>query len=151
MDTGPPAPRPELAVGGVCLQGSQLLLVRRGRGAAVGLWSLPGGRVEHGETLADALIREMAEETGLRVEVGQLCGVAERLLPEAHYVILDYWVHAVGGHARAGDDAAELRWLTRAELDDWQGRGRLVPRLMRFLQEHGVWDALGHSTVVQTR
>lgn len=126
-------PRPEVAVGAVAVRNGRLLVVRRGRGVATGRWSLPGGRVERDETLAAAVRRELAEETGLDVTVGQLCGIAERISDQAHYVILDYWVRAAG-EAVAGDDAAEVAWVDRAELAELD----LVDGLMEFLQVNGV-------------
>ena len=126
-------PRPEVAVGGVCVRDGRLLLVRRGRGVAVGRWSLPGGRVEPGELLAAAVRRELREETGLDVEVGALCGLAERISDRAHYVILDFWADA-SGTAVAGDDAAAVCWADRALLAELD----LVDGLWRFLDEHGV-------------
>jgi len=78
--------------------------------------------------------REVSEETGLACEVEELCGVAERRFPGAHYVILDYWVRLGAGDPVAGDDAAEVRWATAADL----GRLELVDGLGEFLDEHGV-------------
>lgn len=126
-------PRPEVAVGGVCVRDGRLLVVQRGRGVATGRWSLPGGRVEPGETLATAVSRELREETGLDVEVGPLCGIAERISERAHYVILDYWVSA-SGTATAGDDAAAVAWVDRAGLDALD----LVDGLIEFLTTNGV-------------
>jgi ADP-ribose pyrophosphatase YjhB (NUDIX family) len=94
--------------------------------------------VEHGEALADAVARELREETGLAVSVGELCGVAERFLGDVHYVILDYWVTAPTGEAVAGDDAVDIAWAGR---DDLHGLP-LVPLLEDFLAEHGVLDRL---------
>ncbi|MDP8970267.1 MAG: NUDIX domain-containing protein [Actinomycetota bacterium] len=137
MPANPPI-RPEIAVGAVCIRDRRLLLVRRARGVAVGVWSLPGGRVEPGETLAEAVVRELREETGLSGVVGPLCGIAERLADDHHYVILDYWVGVGAGDAAAADDAADLRWASRADLDHLD----LVPRLKEFLTEHRVLDRL---------
>jgi 8-oxo-dGTP diphosphatase len=130
---------PQLAVGAVCVSGGRLLLVRRGRGVAVGRWSLPGGRVEPGELLRDAVARELAEETGLEGTVGALVGIAERVGEGHHYVILDYAVTVADGQLPvAGDDAADVRWAGRSELAELA----LVDRLVEFLDEHGVLERL---------
>jgi ADP-ribose pyrophosphatase YjhB (NUDIX family) len=131
------APRPEVAVGVVCVRDGHLLLVRRGRGVAVGRWSLPGGRVEPGETLEAAVRRELREETGLDVTVGRLCGIAERISERAHYVILDFWATA-SGVAAAGDDADDVAWVDR---DGLAALG-LVDGLWAFLDDHEVLDRL---------
>ena len=128
-----PAPRPEIAVGAVCVRDGRLLVVRRGRGLGAGRWSLPGGRVESGETLAAAVRRELREETSLAVSVGALCGIAERISDRAHYVIVDYWVRAEGT-AVAGDDAAEVAWVDRRGLEALH----LVDGLWDFLADHDV-------------
>ena len=129
----PSPPRPEIAVGAVIVSDGRLLLVRRARGVGAGRWSLPGGRVEPGEPLATALAREIREETGLDAHIGPLCGVAERIGDQAHYVILDYWA-TVDGTPVAGDDAAAVTWADRDELD----RLDLVEHLVEFLDAHGV-------------
>src|SRR3989442_2608569 len=83
----------EVAVGAVVQRGDEILLVRRGRGTAVGQWAIPGGRVEFGEGLKTAVAREVREETGLEVRVGRFLGWAERMGDDPgpyHYVILDF-------------------------------------------------------------
>lgn len=128
----------EVAVGAVCVQAGRLLLVKRGRGAAVGQWAVPGGRVESGESLADAVRRELREETGLDGTVGPLCGIARRQADGHCFLILDYWVDVAPGDACAGDDADDVVWASRADLD----RLELVPLLLGFLVDHGVVDQL---------
>jgi ADP-ribose pyrophosphatase YjhB (NUDIX family) len=97
--------------------GGRLLVICRGRPPGAGLWSLPGGRVEAGETDAAAVVRELREETGLEVTVGRLIGTVERPGPGGvTYDIYDYAATADGGDLRAGDDAADARWVTPAGL-----------------------------------
>lgn len=131
------APRPEVAVGAVCVRDGRLLLIQRGRGVGAGAWSLPGGRLEPGETLEQAVVRELAEETGLTGRAGALAGLAERIGEGYHYVILDYWVEADGDPV-AGDDADDVTWATRADLD----RLPLVAELAAWLAEHDVTSGL---------
>ena len=106
------------AVGAVIVDGEgRILLIQRGHAPSAGRWTLPGGRLEPGETDADALRREVLEETGLAVEVGRLAGTLERPgTGGATYVIHDYVCRVTGGTALAGSDAADLRWVTRAEM-----------------------------------
>ena len=96
----------------------RLLVVRRANEPGRGLWSLPGGRVEPGEDDPTAVAREVAEETGLRVEVGKLVGEVERDAPNGKlYVIRDYQAEPVGGALEAGDDASDARFVNRDEFD----------------------------------
>ncbi|WP_433416124.1 NUDIX hydrolase [Microtetraspora malaysiensis] len=95
----------------------RLLLVRRGHPPGEGLWSLPGGRVEPGESDAEAVRRELREETGLDGAVGVLAGTVLRAGPAGvTYEIHDYLVTAADGRLTPGDDAADARWCTPAEL-----------------------------------
>jgi 8-oxo-dGTP diphosphatase len=131
------SPRPELAAGAVAVAGGRLLLVQRGPGgSAGGTWAVPGGRVEPGERLRDAAVRELYEETGLRARCGDLVGWAERIGEDRHYVILDFRVELLDPPevAVAGDDAVALAWVP---LDEVAGHD-LVPGLAGFLAEHGV-------------
>jgi ADP-ribose pyrophosphatase YjhB (NUDIX family) len=128
-------PRPEVCVGAVAVAVDRLLLVRRGREPGLGLWSVPGGRVEAGESLADALVRELAEETGVVGTCGALLGVAERLDHDHHFVILDYLVVVDEAVPPApGTDADEAAWVPLAEVRELA----LVPGLAEFLVEAGV-------------
>jgi 8-oxo-dGTP diphosphatase len=131
---------PEIAVGGVAVVDGRLLLVRRGHGPAAGSWSVPGGRVRLGETLHEAVVRELAEETGLQVVVEAFLGWVERLDVDddgpSHFVILDFAVAPLEPdiEPNAGDDAAEAAWVDLADLGDY----RLVPGLVEFLDDVGV-------------
>ena len=113
---------PLVGVGAVVIQENRVLLIRRGQPPLLGEWSLPGGVLECGETLRDAVVREAREETGLLVETGEMLGVYERIIPgdagrvRYHYVLLDFLCRPVGGDLKAGSDAADVRWFTREEL-----------------------------------
>ena len=132
--------KPEVCVGAVVVDDGSLLLVRRGRGAAPGRWSIPGGRVEYGETLAEAVLRELEEETSLEGVCGRCLGWVERIVADGHFVIFDFEVVVLDNTtARAGDDASEVAWVP---LDDLIGRRDLVDGLLEVLQEVGVVDAL---------
>lgn len=127
-------------VGGVVTDTDRLLLVRRGRPPGAGLWSLPGGRVEPGETDAEALARELAEETGLQVAVGALVGTVERAgLDGTTYEIYDYACTPTGGRLRAGDDADDVAWVPFAEVADLD----LTEQLLQTLRD---WRVLGEPT-----
>ena len=95
----------------------RLLLIKRGHEPGAGLWSLPGGRIEPAETDAEALVREMREETGLAVQAGPLLGSVRRPAPGGNVLdIRDYGATITGGTLRAGDDAAEARWVASGDL-----------------------------------
>ena len=128
---------PIVAVGGVARRGDALLLVRRGHGPAAGSWSVPGGRVERGETLHEAVVREVAEETGLHVVVERFLGWAE-IVDEGHFVILDFVVTLLDADDEPvpGDDAAEVEWVDVGELTE----RRLAPGLLEFLEDSGSLD-----------
>ena len=124
------------------LDKGSLLIVKRDREPAKGQWSLPGGRVETGETLREALLREVREETGIDVEVDGLIGVAERIVRDDegdvsfHYVILDYVCTPRSTEIKAGDDASEARWVPVGQLADMH----LTAGLLEFLADRGVLE-----------
>jgi 8-oxo-dGTP diphosphatase len=133
----------EVAVGAVVLRDDELLLVRRGQGPAAGEWSIPGGRVEFGEELHEAVVREVAEETGIDVVVERFLGWVERIGREDgeahHFVILDFLARPLdeAQGERAGDDAAEVAWVPLAGLDGYA----LVDGLLDFLMDVGILEA----------
>jgi 8-oxo-dGTP diphosphatase len=106
-------------VGAIIKDGAgRLLLIKRGHEPEAGRWSLPGGRVEPGETDEQAVIREIREETGLSVACQHLVGSVERPGPrDAVIEIRDYAATVTGGRLAAGDDAADVRWVSPADLD----------------------------------
>jgi 8-oxo-dGTP diphosphatase len=113
---------PIVGVGAVIVRQNLVLLIRRGTAPLLGEWSLPGGVLECGETLREAVAREAREETGLVVETGEMLGVYERIIPgdggrvRYHFVLIDFLCRAVGGELKAGSDAADVRWFSREEL-----------------------------------
>jgi 8-oxo-dGTP diphosphatase len=115
---------PRIAVGAVVLDrradGVFVVLARRNNPPRVGQWSLPGGKVERGESLTAALAREILEECGLVVSVGPLVEVVELIDERVHYVILDYLCALRSGALRAGDDASEVCWAPVRELASYQ-------------------------------
>ncbi len=127
--------RPELCVGAIAVAGDQILLIRRGRGPGQGLWSVPGGRVEGGEAMAEAVVRELLEETGLEAVCEELVGWVERMGPGYHFVIFDFRVTILGDvEPRAGDDAAEAAWVPLYDVAELS----LVEGLAEFLHDHGI-------------
>ena len=113
---------PIVGVGAVVFDGDTVLLIRRGHAPLRGVWTLPGGTVELGETLREAVMREAREETGLVVEVGPLVEVVDSIQRgedgrvEYHYVIADFLCVATGGVLGAASDAAEARWVPVADV-----------------------------------
>jgi 8-oxo-dGTP diphosphatase len=123
--------QPLVGVGGVVIDNERALLIRRGSPPLEGQWSIPGGMLELGETLAQGVARELVEETGLEVNVLELIEVFERIYPalpgadgtpgdaarpQYHFVILDYLCEARGGTLCAGSDAMEFAWAREDEL-----------------------------------
>lgn len=131
--------RPEVCVGAVVVEDDSLLLIRRGRGPAAGEWSVPGGRVEPGETLAEAVLRELQEETGVEGVCGPLLGWVERITDEHHHVILDFTVTLLDSQDPVpGDDALEAAWVPLDQVAELQ----LVEGLAEFLHEHDIIDVI---------
>ncbi|HEV2889442.1 MAG TPA: NUDIX hydrolase [Frankiaceae bacterium] len=116
--------------GAVVVEGGRVLLVRRANEPSRGLWSIPGGRVEDGETAPECARREVREETGLDVEVGDLVATVD-LGP---YVVDDFRARVVGGTLVAGDDASDVGFFAPDALRDLP----LTPGLLAFLEEAGV-------------
>jgi mutator protein MutT len=127
--------RPLVGVGAVVVDDERLLLVRRGHGPAAGTWAVPGGHVEGGETLREAVLRELFEETGLEGVCEELLGVAELIDAENHIILIDFAVTLLDDREPvAGDDAAEVAWVALGELSSYH----LAPGLAEFLHDHDI-------------
>ncbi len=130
---------PEVCVGAIAVDDDRLLLIRRGHGPAAGEWSIPGGRVHGGETLAEAVVRELREETGLEGVCDRLVGWVERIGADHHFVILDFAVSILEpGLPEPGSDAAEAGWVPLDAVHHLP----LVEGLAEFLHAHGVLSVL---------
>lgn len=127
---------PVPTVGVVCLRDQEVLLIKRGTPPRLGQWSVPGGRLEWGETLQVAALRELKEETGVDAELLGLIDVIDGVFPARpggeitrHYVLIDYAARWMGGEPVAGDDAAEARFVSRDEamaLVEWEETRRVI-------------------------
>jgi len=126
--TSPADPRtytdkPLVGVGIVVVRNDRVLLIQRGKPPRQGKWSIPGGMQNLGETVRDAALREVLEETGLSVEIKGLLDVVDLIETDEenrtrrHYTLIDFWGEAPSGEPRAGDDAMDARWFTLAEVD----------------------------------
>ena len=128
-------PCPLVGVGALIVEATRIVLVRRGKPPSVGEWSIQGGLVRVGETLAEAVVREAQEETGLKVEPLGLVELLERIFPDErgrirhHYVLADYLCRAANGSLSAASDALEARWVDREELQFYS----LAPVTMRVI------------------
>ena len=128
---------PRVGVGAIVLHESRVLLVKRGQAPALGKWSLPGGLVDLGETTREAVVREVAEECGVRITVVDVAGVVERVVRDEagriryHYVLVDYLAFPEGTRVAPGSDAADVRWVEvdrLGELDTTEGLLDMVRR-----------------------
>ena len=134
---------PIVGVGAVVIDGTKVLLVRRGNEPLKGEWSLPGGAVELGETLQQGVVREVLEETGLVVVPAGIVEVLDRITQDEvlqdgatgrvryHYVLVDFVCRVTGGALREGSDADEVRWVAREELGEYH----LAPITVRVIEK----------------
>lgn len=122
-------------------QDGEVVLIRRGKEPRRGEWSIPGGRLEWGETLHDALVREVREETGLIVEIDGLIDVVDAVTRNPagevirHYALVDFVTRPVGGELCAGSDAAEARWVSFPDLTEyslWSETRRIIEAAVRM-------------------
>jgi len=121
--------RPTPGAGVVCLRGGEVLLVKRGKPPRLGEWSIPGGRQEMGETIAQAALRELAEETGVAAELLGLIDVVDAFSGDRQMVLIDFAARWIAGEPVAGDDAADARFFPIAEalaLVGWSETRRII-------------------------
>jgi ADP-ribose pyrophosphatase YjhB (NUDIX family) len=125
------------SVGAVIIDEGRILVVLRGGGAHAGEWAVPGGRQRYGETMDEAVRREVREETGLEVEVGDPVWIGDIIddsdPPAYHYAVVDFAAFVVGGKLLAGDDEADVRWV---DLDEVR-RLPLTPTMFELLTDLG--------------
>ena len=118
--------RPILGVGALIFKGKRILLVQRAKKPLFGWWSLPGGALETGESLASGIQREVFEETGLKVKPLEIATVFERIISDSsgraeyHYVLIDYVCRVTGGTAQPATDVSAIAWATEAELESYK-------------------------------
>lgn len=128
--------RPAIGVGGVVWKGDEVLLIQRGKEPNRGHWSLPGGHQEWGETVRQAVAREVREETGVEVEVDHLIDVVDAIIAAAgepaeyHFTLIDYRCDWVSGDAVAGDDASDVAWVKQGDL----GKFNLWDETLRIIE-----------------
>ncbi|HKM39552.1 MAG TPA: NUDIX hydrolase [bacterium] len=118
--------RPLVGVGAVIIRDHHILLIKRGRPPAQGCWSVPGGTVELGETLAEAVSREVKEECNLDTEVGPPIAVLDSIVHDDqqqimfHYTLVDFWVNSIRGRLECSSDAKEVQWVPLATVPTLQ-------------------------------
>ena len=133
-------------MGAIIQDGQSILLVERAKEPLKGWWSLPGGVVEPGELLRDAVIREVHEETGLEIEPLEILEIFERILRDAegraeyHYVLVDYLCRVTGGTLAAADDARRAEWFTRKQLPELRITEGTLPVIERAFNRSSATD-----------
>ena len=134
---------PRVGVGAVVLDGARVLLVRRGKAPLAGKWSLPGGLVELGETTREAVKREIEEECGLVIRVGEVAGILDRVVHDAegriryHWVLVDYVAFVESGTLCAASDADEAQWVevdAVEQLDTTDGLMDMIRRAVALAE-----------------
>lgn len=124
--------QPIIGVGGIIFNSDTILLVKRDKAPGKGEWSLPGGAVELGETLLEALEREIEEETSLKVKIRDLVRVLERITHDNngeiqfHYVIADYWGWSTSGTPSAGSDVSDTKFINLSQIKDMDLNNEVV-------------------------
>ncbi len=126
MQTTSKLQAPKVAVGALTVDKNRILLVKRGTAPSKGLWAIPGGKIELGETMVQAVEREVLEETGIAIETSHIISVFDSItrddtgVIQFHYIIIDFLAHPLDPKATpaSGDDAEDARWVSVDELDN---------------------------------
>ncbi len=139
--------RPIMAVGAIVVKDGRVLLARRGKEPSYGLWSVPGGAVHLGETLKAAALREIREECGIEIDLGDVVEIVERMVRDAdgriqyHYVIVDYLARWASGELAPSPEALEARWVAPEEFPQYQmtvGTAEVILRMLEAGKRAGV-------------
>ena len=143
---------PIVGVGGIVIRKDCVLLIRRGREPLKGEWSIPGGMLELGESLADGVKREVLEETGLQVRPLEAITVFDRVQKNGkriqyHYVIVDYICRPAGGRLKSGSDVLDARWVKREDLPNY----RVTPKAATVIADAFEWFAGRRQTSKRKR
>lgn len=146
--TQTPADKIEIGAGTVCFRGEDVLLIRRGKKPGLGQWSIPGGRIERGETADAAALRELDEETGVKARLIGLIDVVDAIFssrttgqPYLHYLLFDYAAEWISGDPVAGDDAAHAEWISPARLEQlpiWDETHRIIEAARKMVASAAV-------------
>lgn len=147
--------QPSIGVGVVIVEGDSVLVVKRGKEPGAGTWAFPGGRLELGETLAEAAAREAYEETGLTIEVGDVIAVMDFIDTDDagdirfHYVLVDLLAQPLAGEPRPGDDSVDVRWIGLDDLDEMTMAPRMATVIRDLLSNQGSdHDKVGGSPLI---
>ena len=142
------AGHPMVGVGGIVLNEGKVLLVRRGKQPGYGKWSIPGGMVELGETLSEAIKREVLEECGIEIELKDVVAVLERVIRREdervryHYVLVDFLGYWKGGELQPASDILEARWADPSEMETLEMTDRtqqVVFEVMGLTKKEGIY------------
>jgi ADP-ribose pyrophosphatase YjhB (NUDIX family) len=148
------AGHPMVGVGGIVLNEGKVLLVRRGQQPGYGKWSIPGGMVELGESLTEAIRREVLEECGIEIELADVIAVLERVIRREdervryHYILIDFLGYWKGGELQPASDILEARWADPSEMENLEMTDRtkqVVFEAMGLSEKEGVYYGGGSS------
>lgn len=143
--------QPIVGVGGIIFKGDAVLLVKRDHEPGKGEWSLPGGAVELGETLEEALIREIGEEVGVEIRIGGLARLLDRIVRDDrqrvryHFVIVDYWAEMLSGRPRPASDASDARFVSLDDLMHMEVHRDVKETVKMAIQERRTANGIRHT------